>query len=259
MNELTTILRSREEFLRWFTTREATRYAPKGIGVIGADLSGLDLANCNLGGTQFDGVDLTGVNFNEACLNRISANKCNLRGACLRKAEMSRAVIQATDMSGAQLQGAVLHDTRFEHCQMIGIDMTDAQAIDLISEHSVWDRLIATRAQLSKSWFQGCSLKGASFEEARLYRAGFHTSDLSEACFAGANIARCGFSQSDLRRADFVNCITDEGAFFWQNKVHGARALPLGNAQVIKDLDFSEAGDGSGIRPEFNIDKINKP
>jgi uncharacterized protein YjbI with pentapeptide repeats len=163
-------------------------------------------------------------------------------------------------MSGAQLQEAILHDTRFEHCQMIGVDMTDAQAIDLISEQSVWDRLIATRAQLSKSWFQGCSLKGASFEEARLFRTGFHTSDLSDASFFGrANVTRTSFNQVDLRRADFVHCITEEGARFEQVKVHGARALPLGNARFIKDLDFSEAGDGSGIRPEFNIDKINKP
>jgi uncharacterized protein YjbI with pentapeptide repeats len=125
-----------------------------------------------------------------------------------------------------------------------------------------------SNCDLDSSSFVACTLNGADFSGANLYKATFSRSSLQGAKLRGANLRRSNIQSSslaaaDLRDADFTRatCVDVDlrsanltGAIFFQTAMMGVRAHGARGAWLVPSdnriecVDVSAKGDGSEIR-----------
>ncbi|MBR8025200.1 pentapeptide repeat-containing protein [Burkholderia cenocepacia] len=98
----------------------------QGVSLSGANLSdanlrGSDLSDANLSGANLRGSDLSGANLSDANLSGANLRGSDLSGANLSGANLSGANLRGSDLSGANLRGANLRGS-----DLSGANLSDA-------------------------------------------------------------------------------------------------------------------------------------
>src|ERR1017187_5146839 len=110
--------------------------------------AGIDLAGCNLRGSNFNGVNLSHANLRRTNLNGSELVRANLTGANLNGAHLS-----LTDLSGAHFTGADLSNV--VSGSVIGVPLLPAKW------NIIDGFLVGPGANLSNSQFSGADLSHA--------------------------------------------------------------------------------------------------
>ena len=134
------------------------------IHLNGADLSGANLSDANLGGA-----DLTEATLRDADLGGADLTGATLRDTDLTRADLTEATLRSADLGGADLTEATLRSTVLRSA--------DLQATTLI-------RATLTRADLTRAFLGGA--------------------DLTEATLAGADLGSADLTRARLFRTDFT-------------------------------------------------------
>lgn len=247
----------------------------RGFCFAGAVLDGVDIKNCEFVGADFTGVVFAGVSFAGSTLHFESNNSNSSNGGYLadfsvrpssggRVCDFSQCRITGVDFSGQPLTGckfvgAALERVRFDNCNLVGTDFTDAIFASDGSVTMVGAQLCDTQQQKQHQQgisFRRCRLGGLCLSDLRLDRSvvfaeatldvpgnfrgwtctsgsgldlsGAHLvgTDLSGMSlvgysFRGATLKDVSFAGSDLTDADFAGAV-----FRGHTNLAGARIGP---------------------------------
>lgn len=157
-------------------------------------------------------LDLTGLDLREA----------NLRGT-----ELSRADIERADLSGAKLQGANLErawltDSRLKGAMLNDANLTSAQLpdVDLTDAH-------LSGANLTSAYLYLARLERAYLEKANLSDTDFNHADLRHAELGGANLTRTNFKNARLEGAVFKDWMYESARGWTPEQLNQAASWDL--------------------------------
>jgi uncharacterized protein YjbI with pentapeptide repeats len=173
-----------------FATQRGGRRAQLGQ----TDLNSLLLANCNLAEADFSGASLVGASLAGSNLQRAS-----LYCADLQKCDLRRAKLQNADMRGVSLKGANLAFAKLDNADMRAAMMMfmSPEGVSIVNRGD----LVGGGADGTVD-FSHCSLKRASFGNARLDGANFSGALLQGASFRGAKLKNATFKGAILTGVD---------------------------------------------------------
>jgi uncharacterized protein YjbI with pentapeptide repeats len=198
---------------------------PRGLDLIGRDLSELDLSRDAIlqelrarGG----GKDLPcwaysvkgeprGIQLAEAQLAGACLETTNLRGAWLRGADLSGACLRKVDLAGAQMSRALLSEA--------DLTLADLEDADLVGAD-------LRRTQLRGADFRYALLIAAKLQRARMWRTRLQwsylmTANLQHARAREANLERASLEGARMQDADLVRA-TLRGATLHDTNLEGA-------------------------------------
>lgn len=186
-----------------------------------ADLTGVDLADCDLSGadlreamlwdTHAAGVNFAGANFRWAFLWGINAAGADFTDANLKEAQLGEADLQHAVLTGADLEGAVLVTAKLQGANLTQVNLREADlqsanlAGAILREANLEDALFM-RASLQKADLHGAALTGAHFERANLHHADLReASGIVETAFRGADLGGAQVPGDQLKFAGLDN------------------------------------------------------
>lgn len=152
-----------------------------------AVLDGLVLANRDLSGADLSDASLRGANLYGSNLTRAILFRADLRNADLRNARLEHA-----DLRGASFKGADLAFAVMDHADLRAATMARAGADEWKNSASAEDDAPATVD------FSNCSLRNASFDNAKLDNVNFSDALLVGARFRGAELSNARFTGAIL-------------------------------------------------------------
>jgi uncharacterized protein YjbI with pentapeptide repeats len=166
--------------------REAQRDIQR-IHLNGADLTGADLTDANLGSA-----DLTEATLRDVDLGGADLTGATLRDADLTRADLTDATLRSTDLGGADLTEATLRST--------DLRSADLQATTL------------TRATLTLANLGSAFLGGADLTEATLAAADLGRADLTRARLFRTDLTRANLGGATLTEATLTGAKWPGGA-----------------------------------------------
>lgn len=140
--------------LKVISRRDSSRDGPGCI-----DLSGISLANSQLGGT---GLDLTNVCLREADLRSAQLRGVNLFGADLFGGDFTNADLDHANLAEAQLTNTIFVRANLSEANLTGATLTGANLQGAILQGTVLRDAILNGTDLSQSTMSGTDLQGAS-------------------------------------------------------------------------------------------------
>ncbi|MAE29967.1 MAG: hypothetical protein CMJ87_13445 [Planctomycetes bacterium] len=155
---------------------QVQRLVMRGTGLVGKDLSGLDLSELHMPGTLFNGAKMVGTNLSGSTLM-----SCQLNGADLGKALLVGCEVYDATMEGTRLAGADLSEAEIMNSELVGVDLS-------------WARLQGTR-------IDGCTLRQCNLEGAVLTDAKLDSTTFVDCRFDGANL-----HEASTRECRFEGC-----------------------------------------------------
>ncbi len=162
----------------------------KGVTLINATLSGLNLVGANFEGTDCTNAKLIGVNLSGANVHNANFSEANLQEANLTNIRVHNAPgdqSQKANFSGADLTNATIGDTTWlQHINFNNATMNAIKANEIYFDHSS---------------FVKAKLEGASLIEAHFFKGNLTDADLSRANLAGASLTNANLSRANLRSA----------------------------------------------------------
>ena len=176
----------------------------EGRNLSGADLSGVNLRNAYLLGTQFNG---------KAKLDRADFSGSHLGNAQFIGAQLSETVFVSADLVGADFREATLEKCQFK-VNRETYDENDAQLRNNETE-AVFERSI-----LKSVTFEGMSLDNISFKDAQIEDVNFNSAHLYKADFSGVRFTKTEFFDAYLERADFSKSNTSDIRSFKKAILH---------------------------------------
>ncbi|WP_049935449.1 pentapeptide repeat-containing protein [Haloplanus natans] len=124
---------------------------PEDVGLVAADLSGVNLEDANLPRADLDDADLSGGNITDADLSGADLENTDLSGATLEDADLSGANLTAADLRRAYLHNTALADATLARNTRIDApseqllrDLTDTD----VSEQQQYDRIARVNHEL---------------------------------------------------------------------------------------------------------------
>ncbi len=197
---------------------------------------GIDLAGCNLRGSDFDEVNLSHANLKGANLNGselVGANltDSNLRGAHLSLTDLSDTRFGGADLSyvvsgsvigvphlptnwividgyligpRANLQNAQLAGADLSHTDLFDVRLTGANLLDVATGSVIGRPILPPNWKLIDGYLigPGANLSGADFRKANLALVDAQGSNLTDANLSDANLAGANISNAVLTSAD---------------------------------------------------------
>jgi uncharacterized protein YjbI with pentapeptide repeats len=160
------------------------------------DLDGLNLANRNLEEADFSGASLVGASLYGSNLHRANLYCADLRDCDLRMTKLVRADMRGASFKGARLAYAVLDNADMRSGMMMyvgpGRDLTTREGL------AGGQRVIDSSEKPHAVDFSYCSMKGASFGNAKLDGANFTNALLQGATFKNARLNNAVFKGAVL-------------------------------------------------------------
>ncbi|MFT3774014.1 MAG: DUF2169 domain-containing protein [Minicystis sp.] len=172
-----------------------TKTKAKGLTMLKGDLRGVDFSEAQLSECNFLEVNLSGANFTKASLYRTAwvdttAEEAVFRnatldkfrvvkaqtGSSLAKSDFRGATMKAANVRGVNLEGADLREADLTHadfseCNLRGANLEGARAVEArFIKADLTDANVA-RTDLMYGLLGGAIVRGASFEEANVFRA----------------------------------------------------------------------------------------
>lgn len=160
------------EHKRYLSGQRGTRAKLANADLDGVDLRNRDLSEADLSGASLVGATLRGANLAHASLFCADLNNCDLRHAHLENA----------DLRGASLKGANL-----AYAMMDGADFRAASLMH-VGDRPTFTGNAHDGVPFGAVDFSNCSLRKASFRNARLDNANFTDALLHGAVFKGARL-----------------------------------------------------------------------
>ena len=168
----------------------------RGANFLQADLRGADFRGAFLGGNIGDGVSVKRANFQHA----------DLRGADLRGAGLAWVDMSGSDLRDAKLQDAVIFDTKLNHANLSGLDLSYGSFEQNSGTRFPFLIGYANGANFSEANLSGIQIEdapGANFYKADLVQTRLVGTNLQNANFYDANLKGARLIQSNLNGADF--------------------------------------------------------
>jgi uncharacterized protein YjbI with pentapeptide repeats len=209
-----------DEPTRW-TRQEVIAAVKASRSFEDADLSNLDLSECEFVQADFRGAKLDGVNFSRSDLTRAILTSCSLD-----RSRFDAATLKEANLNGASLQESSLIQAHLTSSTLSGADLTCA-VIDGANLSSV----VAENAI-----FEGASLVAANCSNANLSGAVLSNAKCSKCIFSGALLTGATLDHADFTAADFRRAIVSD-AVFTASKLNSA----VFDAARLGDADFTEA------------------
>lgn len=175
-------------------------------------MSGQDLRNADLHGTNLSGRNLSGSDLRGANLSGTNLSGANLSGSDLRGANLSGARVTGANLDGANLSGTNLSNTNLAGANLDGVDLraatlsgamlegTNLDGADLSSTNLTQSNL--TGANLDGANLSNAGLKGVTMTGANLDGADLRDADLSNAALAGANFGSAKLNNAKMSNAN---------------------------------------------------------
>ena len=161
-----------------------------------AALDGLNLANRNLTEADFSGASLVGASLSGSNLERASLYCADLRRCNLQSARLIRADLRGASFSGAKLSFALLDHADLRAAMMMYVG---AGGVSVVNHEREKAKPGVAPAGVD---FSNCSLKGASFGNAKLDNANFTGALLQGANFKQARLSNVNFRGAVLTGVD---------------------------------------------------------
>ena len=161
-----------------------------------AQLDGLNLANRNLTEADFSGASLVGASLSGSNLERASLYCADLRRCNLQSARLTRADLRGASFSGAKLTFAILDHADLRAAMMMYVG---AGGVSVVNRERESAKPGAAPAGVD---FSNCSMKGASFGNAKLDNANFTGALLQGANFKSAKLSNVIFRGAVLTGVD---------------------------------------------------------
>ncbi len=152
-------------------------------------------------------VDLSGANLCNAYLNGSDLSNMNLYKADLSGAKLEGANLRNADLRKASLRGSDLKGANLELSNLRNADLEDADLSGSI---------------LNKTNFRETNLKEAKFYKANLVEAFFRESNLKGAILEGANLSKADFIETNLEQTN-LEATNLTGTIFDDNQVEYLR------------------------------------
>jgi uncharacterized protein YjbI with pentapeptide repeats len=199
-HELNGVLLSHE---RYVTYRGGSR-----AQLAHADLDGLILANRILTEADFSGASLVRANLYGSNLERASLYCADLRECNLQSAKMTRADLRGASFRGARLSFAVLDHADLRAAMMMYVGDAGVSVVDRDrgSENSSVD---FSNCSLKGASFGNAKLDGANFSGALLHGANFRNAKLVNATFKGAVLTGVNLNELAVPPEALAGCIAD--------------------------------------------------
>ncbi|APR84100.1 Alcohol dehydrogenase [Minicystis rosea] len=192
----------------------------KGLTMLKGDLRGVDLHEAELSECNFLEVDLSGADFTGASLFRTAWVDTVAEGACFRDALLDKfRVVKAqkgSSLAGSNFRGAKLRAANLRGVNLEGVDLRETD--------------------LTQSDFSEANLRGANLEGARAVEARFMKTDLTDANLArsdlmygllgGAIVRGASFEEANVFRADAAKMKGDDRTSFKGANVKQVRVVP---------------------------------
>jgi uncharacterized protein YjbI with pentapeptide repeats len=181
----------------------------RGINLVRADLSAMELAR----------VDLAEANLRMADLSRADLTEVRLTGCFLSGATLTQAMLMGANLVEASMIGAVLKGANLSRADLSGADLTGAnlESAELQGAYLVGTYLNETDlsgANLAGAYVRMAQMAGSNLADAMLEGADLSYTDLSgvrlDGCclvganLTGANLSGSSLAQSNLRGADLT-------------------------------------------------------
>lgn len=154
---------------------------------------------------EFDSQEFKGLTLDRQVLEQVSFlnctfSRCFLRETHLQACKLRECTFKNCDLSLAALTNTHLTQVRFESCQLIGINWTEAvwpgrafyRSVDFeacVLNHSTFMGL-----NLKQILLRRCSVHDVDFSEANLTQADCSASDFSNSRFVHTNLSQANFS-----------------------------------------------------------------
>ena len=153
--------------------------------------------------------------------------RCTFRSVKLPEVRLDKSVFEQckfidSDLTRVKAVGASFHGVRFEHCKLLGVELSNLAA----NPDVFFDE-----CNLRYASFGGLNLRNTKLHRCQLQEASFHETSLIDASFDGSDLSSAAFSRCDLAGADFSNAV---GVYFEaaQNCVKGVR-IPVETAVMM--------------------------
>lgn len=147
----------------------------------------------------FEGVDLAKAELERSQFYGCTFEDCVLRESLLRECRFIECAFSGCDLSLAQVFRSAFSASRFERCQLVGVNWTHAEWGD--------DSLKAPAgyfaSALNHSTFLGLNLEGISIVDCAAADVDFRDGNLRRVDFGGTDLSGSLFNHTDLAGADF--------------------------------------------------------
>lgn len=180
------------------------------------DLTGADLAECELRRVMLAGGTLSTANLREAVLSDAELRDAlfldtNLRRATLFRACLESANFQRADLSFANFEqsncsAAFFHEARLFRARLRNANFARAKLSESNLRRADLSNCDLSRANLFSSDLRQAKLRGANLAKADLRLANLTGSDLSEANLQGANLEGVQLIHANLEGANLQGC-----------------------------------------------------
>lgn len=213
---------------------DRTEFAP--VDLTYSDLTGADLRNGRLAGTQFQGsllqdavlhnADLSAANFQEATL--IGAV---LGGAALHRANFVRADLRHAILGGASLTGASLMNADLRFVSAPGANLRHAHMLQARLEES----------DLSRADLRDTYSVEASLDSVILFGADFSAADLHRADLGAADLRHATFTDADLTGARAGSLTREQLEHFMDERLATLGQIPADVFETVREADPDHA------------------
>lgn len=164
-------------------------------------------------------VDLSGVNLCNVYLNGSDLSNMNLYKADLSGAKLQGVNLRNADLREANLRNAVLCGANLELANLRNADLGKANLREAV---------------LNRTNLRETNLKEANFSEAKLTEAFFREADLKETILKGADLSKADFIETDLKQTN-LEATNLTGTIFDDEQVDYLRKrYQLDNVKVFK-------------------------
>lgn len=172
-----------------------------------ADLSKANLTAVNLDGANLVGATLIGANLSFASFKKAVFYQAGSKVANLSKATLSSAKFHEADLRSAILSGAALTNAEFRYAQMENSDLEAGETSTSLLHadfsfanlnRAVLDQVSFENAMLVHTQFQNTTLQGTNFNGAIMPHSNFNQSILEDVSFNGAILNDANFTSAKL-------------------------------------------------------------
>lgn len=156
-------------------------------------------------GISLDEANLSRVNLSQCDLSQASLCVVNLSGAILNEVNLTGAKLNVARMSSTSLVKAILNQAVMNVANLVRADLTDAELIEtsLIRAEMI-------RAELSQANFTGANLTQADLRDSKVNSTNFTDANLSSTNLKGLSGNRVNFQYANLHGADLTQAYLKE-------------------------------------------------
>ncbi|HHH29680.1 MAG TPA: DUF2169 domain-containing protein, partial [Polyangiaceae bacterium] len=197
----------------------------------GADLLGRDLSGMDLSGRDLSGADIQCAVLHKTNLRGANLAGAKLGGARLSKTELSDANLSDVDLTSASFDGVVAQRTNLTRARLdlfraSRSDFSEAYLSETVGmlatfNESRFERTDFAQARLMLCSYDGCSMGGCRFHEAKLDHVRFDGCDAAGLVLERAELVGASFNRCQLSEAAATG-ITGQGAVWFETGLQRA-------------------------------------